>query len=368
MRIVFFVHSLISDWNHGNAHFLRGLMRSLRRRGHDPVACERWRNWSCDQLFADHGARPVIEFARRFPDLEVRSYGRGAELIDEVDELTRGAELVLVHEFNEPAVVAAVAEVRRRRGDFLALFHDTHHRAVSARHEIACLPLGEYDGVLAFGASLAEVYRAELGVRRVWTFHEAADTTVFRPLEAEREDDVVWIGNWGDEERSREIRSYLIDGAKRLPELRFRVHGVRYPELARREIDEARIEFGGWIANYRVPEAFARARVTLHIPRGPYLGRLAGIPTIRPFEALACGIPLIMTPWEDREGLFDAGRDYIAVRSPEEAHRWIQRLVEDEEARGRLTENGLETVLSRHTCDHRAEQLEAIHEEAAAIA
>ena len=48
---------------------------------------------------------------------------------------------------------------------------------------------------------------------------------------------------------------------------------------------------------------------TLHIPRGPYLGRLAGIPTIRPFEALACGIPLIMMPWEDREGLFDAGRD-----------------------------------------------------------
>ena len=104
--------------------------------------------------------------------------------------------------------------------------------------------------------------------------------------------------------------------------------------------------------------------MTLHIPRGPYLDRLPGIPTIRPFEALACGVPLLSTPWEDREGLFREGQDYLLVHSPAEMREQMLRLARDEEARMRLAENGLETIRSRHTCDHRAEELEAIVEEA----
>lgn len=366
MNIVLFVHSVESDWNHGNAHFVRGLMRALQERGHRVTGCERWRNWSTDNLYQDHGAEPIAEFARRFPDLRVRTYGRGESLPDEVDALTRGADLVLVHEFNEPELVGALGEVRRRRGDFALLFHDTHHRAVSAPEQIARFPLRSYDGVLAYGDSLAEVYRRDFGVERAWTFHEAADTTVFRPLEMPKTRDVVWVGNWGDEERTREIREYLVDSARALPELRFAVHGVRYPEEGKREIREAGIDFRGWIANFRVPEVFARSRMTLHIPRDPYLSQLPGIPTIRPFEALACGIPLLSTPWEDREGLFRVGQDFLMVHSPAEMRDGMLRLARDEDLRARLAESGLQTILARHTCGHRAEQLEGIYDEVAA--
>jgi spore maturation protein CgeB len=363
MKVVLFAHSLASDWNHGNAHFLRGMMRALNARGHHAVCCERWRNWSTDNLFQDHGHGPLIDFARTFPDLDLVLYGRGESLDEEVEELTRGADLVIVHEFSEPELVSAVGRVRARRDDFLLLFHDTHHRAVSAPEQIDRFDLSRYDGVLAYGRSLEEVYRTARGHSNVWTFHEAADTTVFYPGAAAKEDDVVWIGNWGDEERSREIREYLIDSARLLPELRFGVHGVRYPEDGRREIEEAGIEFRGWIANYRVPEAFARAKMTVHIPRGPYLDLLPGIPTIRPFEALACGIPLLSTPWPDVEGLFREGEDYIRVSSPGEMREQMLRLSGDEEARERLAERGLETIRARHSCDHRAEQLELIYEE-----
>lgn len=368
MKIVFFTHSLVSDWSHGNAHFLRGLVRSLQRRGHEVVCCERWRNWSTDQLFEDHGAAPILEFTRVFPDLPIRFYGDWDRIDEEVDDLARGADLVLVHEFNEPELVRAVGELRRWRGDFVAFFHDTHHRAVSVPDQIRRFDLEAYDGILAYGESLAEVYRRDFGRRRVWTFHEAADTTVFHPIEAEKTVDVVWVGNWGDEERTAEIRSYLVDSARALPNLRFVVHGVRYPEEAKREIADAGIEFRGWLANHRVPEVFARARMTLHIPRGPYTERLPGIPTIRPFEALACGIPLVSTRWRDREGLFRVGRDLIMVDSPAEMREAMRRLAEDEDARARLAESGLETILTRHTCDHRAEQLEEIHDQVAAIA
>lgn len=363
MKVVFFVHSVVSDWSHGNAHFLRGLARSLMKRGHEVVLCERWRNWSADSLFEDHGHGPIVEFARLFPDLRLQVYGGWDSIIDEVDSLTRGADLVLVHEFNEPELVGAVGHVKRRRNDFALLFHDTHHRPVSAPWQVARLNLQPYDGVLAYGESLAQIYRNDFGQRSVWTFHEAADTTVFRPLHADASDDVVWIGNWGDDERTREIREYLVESARLLPELRFAVHGVRYPESALREMGEAGIEFRGWIANYSVPDAFARAKMTVHIPRGPYLDRLPGIPTIRPFEALACGIPLISTRWTDAEGLFREGTDYLKVASPAEMREQMLRLSRDSEARARLAESGLETIRARHTCDHRAEQLEGIVEE-----
>jgi spore maturation protein CgeB len=365
MKVVFFVHSLVSDWSHGNAHFLRGLVRSLMKRGDEVVSCERWRNWSTDSLMEDHGHGPIVEFARLFPELTIRVYGGWDTILDEVDEITRGADLVIVHEFNEPELVGAVTRVKRRRNDFALLFHDTHHRAVSAPWQIARLNLQSFDGVLAYGDSLAEVYRRDFGRERVWTFHEAADTSVFQPRLAEQLDDVIWIGNWGDDERTREIREYLVESAALLPELRFAVHGVRYPASHLQDIAEAGIEFRGWIANYNVPDAFARAKMTLHIPRGPYLDRLPGIPTIRPFEALACGIPLISTPWSDVEGLFRAGVDFISVSSPTRMREEMLRLANDPEARARFAENGLETIRQRHTCDHRAEQLESIYDEVA---
>jgi spore maturation protein CgeB len=362
MKIVFFVHSIVSDWSHGNAHFLRGLGRALVARGHQVTFCERWKSWSVEELFRDHGHGPIVEFARRFPEIDLRVYGDWENLLEEVDSLTVGADLVLAHEFNDPRLIGALGHVRRRRQDFALLFHDTHHRAVSATTEIAAMNLEAYDGVVAFGESLATVYRERYGHSRVWSLHEAADTSVFYPRQAEPVDDVVWIGNWGDGERTREVREYLVDSARLLSELRFVVHGVRYPADGVEEIRSAGIDFRGWIANYNVPEAFARAKMTLHIPRGPYLDQLPGIPTIRPFEALASGIPLISTPWPDTEGIFSPGVDHLRVHSPGEMREQILRLAHDPDARARLVENGLRTIHSGHTCGHRAEELEAIYE------
>ncbi len=367
MRIVLFSHSLSSDWSHGNAHFLRGLVRSLQKRGHSVTSCERWRSWSSDNLYEDHGHGPFLEFARTFPDLDIQIYGAWDRIMDEADHLTRGADLVIVHEFNEPELVGALGLLRHRRDDFLLLFLDTHHRPVSAPWQTGRFNLQHYDGILAYGDSLARVYRETFGQEQVWTFHEAADTTVFHPRAAEQSDDVVWIGNWGDDERSGEIGEYLVDSARLLPELRFAIHGVRYPEQGLRSIREAGIEFRGWVANYRVPEVFARAKMTLHIPRGPYLQQLPGIPTIRPFEAMACGIPLISTPWPDVEGLFREGEDYLMVHSPPEMREQMLRLASDPDTRARLAESGLRTIRARHTCDHRAEQLDGIYEKAVAL-
>jgi spore maturation protein CgeB len=360
MKIVFFVHSIVSDWNNGHVHFLRGLMAALQRRGHQLLICEQRHNWSTRNLFEEEGAEALLEFAQVFAHLPVAFYEGGDGIIEEVELLTRGADLVIVHEFNEPELVGAVADVRRRRDDFLLLFHDTHHRALSVPQQIARLNLAPFDGVLAFGEVLTALYRHRFGFSRAWTLHEAADIDLFQPLAKEKEEDVVWIGNWGDEERSSELRAYLVEPARALPRLRFSVHGVRYPEPARAQLAAAGIAFRGRLANHRVPQALARARLTIHIPRRYYRQSLPGVPTIRPFEAMACGIPLISLPWPDPQGLFRAGRDYLLAHSPEEMAQLIKKLTQSAEAAATLAASGLQRIRAQHTCDHRADELASI--------
>ena len=331
MKIVFFVHSIASDWNHGNAHFLRGLMSSLAARGHEVESWERAGAWSAEHLVEDAGTAPIVAFARTFPEIGVRSYRLDDDLPATLSEAVADADAVIVHEWNEPAVVGLLGLERRNGGGFPLLFHDTHHRPVSQPAAIARFALDRYDGVLAFGDSLRHVYRERFGVSRAWTFHEAADTRRFRPLEREKDTDVIWIGNWGDEERSEELRRFWLDSARSLPALRFAAHGTRYPEEALEEVEAAGVDFRGWIPSREVPERFAESRVTLHIPRRLYQQSLPGIPTIRPFEALACGIPLVSTPWEDSEGLFRPG-DFTVAETPSEMRAALERLVTDEDA------------------------------------
>jgi spore maturation protein CgeB len=213
--------------------------------------------------------------------------------------------------------------------------------------------------VLAFGEVLREIYERRGWGRAVFTWHEAADTALFRSLPApKKEVDLIWIGNWGDEERSRELDEFLIQPAARL-QLRARVHGVRYPQAARAHLAAAGIDFAGWIANHRAPEAFAQAKFTVHVPRRPYTQALPGIPTIRVFEALACGIPLISAPWDDCEGLFPEDC-YLKVRDGDEMTLAMTRVLHDRSLGPTLARNGLDAIAARHTTAHRARELMAI--------
>jgi spore maturation protein CgeB len=354
MRFVLFYHSLISDWNHGNAHFLRGVATELVARGHDVRVYEPRNAWSVANLVADHGQAAIAAFHAAYPGLDGRRYDEHLDL----DQALDGADVVIVHEWNDPALVARIGEHRAHGGGYTLLFHDTHHRSVTAPHEIERYDLRNYDGVLAFGGVIRDLYESRGWAARAWTWHEAADVRVFAPVDTAgaRDGDLVWIGNWGDDERSAELRAMLVEPVRAL-RLRARVHGVRYPEAAQHALAAAGIEYAGWLPNFHAPAVFARFGVTVHVPRGPYVDRLPGIPTIRPFEALACGIPLVSAPWRDEEGLFTAGRDYLVARDGAEMRAHLRAVLHDHDLAAALREHGRATILARHTCAHRVDEL-----------
>jgi spore maturation protein CgeB len=359
MNIVLFYHSLLSDWNHGNAHFLRGIATELIARGNDVTIYEPADSWSLSNLIKEHGEEAVEEFFEYYPLLKSVQYH--AATID-LDEVLKDADLVIVHEWNEHDLVKRIGE-KRRKFSFKLLFHDTHHRAATERESMKAYDLSAYDGVLAYGNVISRIYLKERWTKRAWTWHEAADTRIFKPLPSTGYDgDLVWVGNWGDDERTKELFEFLVEPVKELG-LKAKIYGVRYPDHAIKALHDAGIEYGGWLPNFKAPEVFARYRFTAHVPRGPYVRSLPGIPTIRPFEALACGIPLLSSPWNDAENLFTPGKDFVFAQNKQEMKACMQKALSDDAWVDEITAHGLRTIQQKHTCAHRADELYNICEE-----
>jgi spore maturation protein CgeB len=352
MKCVLFYHAFTSCWNNGNAHFLRGYARELHALGHEVVVFEPIDGWSRLNAIRESGSQALQDIGQLFPGISIRRYDASLDF----DEALEGADLVVVHEWNSPDVIAQIGDKRAHGAPFTLLFHDTHHRAVTAPAELAQFDLDAFDGVLAFGEVLRQIYMKLGWADRAYTWHEAADVTLYHPLpNVEPTEDLVWIGNWGDGERGAELGEFLVEPVAEL-KLRASVYGVRYSDDAIRTIQAAGIRHSGWLPAHWAPVAFASARATVHVPRGPYVRSLPGIPTIRVFEALACGIPLVSAPWSDDEGMFPDGA-YLKAADGTEMKRALRAVLDDRELSSAMVETGLRTVRERHTCRHRAQQL-----------
>jgi len=356
MHIVMFYHSLLSDWNHGNAHFLRGIASELIAREHTVQIYEPEHGWSLQNLIAEHGQAPIEQFKLAYPHLNSTFYNLDTL---NLDAALQAADLVLVHEWNDHEMVRRLGAHRAQHHHYRLLFHDTHHRMVTEPASMNAYDLTHYDGVLAYGKAIADLYHQRS--MPAWIWHEAADTRRFCPIVSQAlAGDLVWVGNWGDEERTAELHEFLLKPIKNLG-LKARVYGVRYPDHALDALKNAGIEYGGWLPNYRVPEVFAQYRLTVHIPRRPYVEALPGIPTIRPFEAMACGIPLISAPWQDVEHLFRPGTDYLIAQDGQQMEQHIQTVLNHPKQAAALAQSGLETIQARHTCAHRVAELLQIY-------
>src|SRR5436305_262278 len=115
MRFVMFYHSLVSDWNHGNAHFLRGIATELLRRGHDVRVYEPENGWSRRNLLSQHGDQSIRDFEEIYPQLHTFTY----EGLD-VDSALEDADVLIVHEWNPPELIERLA---RKPRNYQVYFH-----------------------------------------------------------------------------------------------------------------------------------------------------------------------------------------------------------------------------------------------------
>jgi spore maturation protein CgeB len=361
MRFVLFYHSLVSDWNHPSAHVLRGIASELLTLGHSVRILEPDDGWSLHNLREQGGEGVVKAFHATYPQLRSSFYD---PITLDLNSVLADADVVIAHEWNDPAFLRRLGEHRARVGGYKLLFHDAPHRALQGAPAPLLMRsriLSHYDAVLASSDGLRRMHETHGWAARVWTWREAVDTRVFRPWPCDPVPslELVWIGTWGNPERASEIDEYLIEPIRALG-LRARFYGARYPKEALSTLRATGIDYGGWLPDFSIPAALAAGRFTVNVPRRMHAEGLPHCPAIRVLEALACGIPVVTAPWDECELMFTPEVDLLVAHDGTAVKRCLVALHSDPEFARFIGANGYETVVSRHTCAHRAQELLAI--------
>jgi spore maturation protein CgeB len=321
LSLAIFAPDEISGPGGGNGRFLRGVRAELLARGHEVRL---------------HAPQEPLDPRRAL----------------------EGVDVVLVHDATSPELVRRLRLHHAAGDDHVLLFYDSHRREASAPPELRRFNLAGFDGVLTICEAVRRSYLERGWDERAWSWHEAADTDAFMPHPgATRTADLVWIGDGRDLGCSQQLGRLVLEPARRL-RLSGVVHGEHHRWRARIAIQRSGLRYGGSLAEHLVPAVWARHRLTVALP--PPLHSPPGVPPARLFEALACGIPLICAPWDDADGLFTAGRDYLLARDQREIEAAMRTLRGDRAKAAELAAHARATVLARHTCAQRADELLAI--------
>jgi spore maturation protein CgeB len=358
MKLVIFCHSLTSDWGHAAAHAIRGAVGELQAGGHAVDVYEPEDGWSRKSLLADQGQAALVAFATRFPALRSRRYRPGEP---NLDRALAGADAVIVDEWTDPALIAAIGAHRATRGTYRLLFHDGHHRPLSDRPAWDALELACYDAALVGDGALADAYARRIHrVHGVHLWPDAADLRVLdrRDRSAGFEpppiSDLVWIGDYHEHDEDV-LDEFLVHPIRQLG-LRATIYGIRYPARARLALERAGADYRGYLPDHAVPWALVRARETLALPRRADADGLTPRPS-RPFAALACGVPVVSAVPDDADALFEPGRDFLTARTGREMAAQIAALLADAAKARALATQGRAAVLAHHTCAHRVAAL-----------
>ncbi len=355
MQFIVFTRFMVPYCNQANTQFLRGVASDLIRRHHDVKIVALTTGRKEISLLQDSTEQSTADFRRAYPLLD-GTFSDEPTL--DLDGVLETADVVVVHEGNSRDLVRRIGDHHARHREYRLYFHDTHQRTVVNPRNDAC-DLFHYDAVLTCDNKLRDLYLKNGWAAEAVTWHQAVDTAVFRPLRGKKEGDLVLIDNWVDDEQIKQLREFFIEPVRALG-LKACVYGSGYPADALDELRAAGIAYGGWLPDYKLPEAFARYTATIYLPHRSHRAAQDSVPTIHPFEALACGIPLISAPWRDIEHLFRPGRDFLFAFDGMEMTSQLKILLARPDLRAALVRDGLETIQTRHTCAHRAGELLSI--------
>ncbi len=345
MRIVFLGLSITSSWGNGHATNFRGLVQALDARGHDVLFLERDVPW-----YADNRDLPSPPYGT------TELYGSLEELWDRHTGGVSEADVVVVGSYVPEGLEVGrwVQDVARGVTVFYDIDTPVTLRALE-RGECAYLSpelVGGYALYLSFtgGPTLRRIEQ-QFGSPCARAFYCLVDPAAYSPGDSGRVWDLGYLGTYSAD-RQPVLDELLLEPARRSPSGSFVVAGPQYPAGI------------GWPGNVEridhLPPAehaafYSSQRLTLNVTRADMVA--AGwSPSVRLFEAAACGTPVVSDWWEGLDAFFRPGTEILVARSAEEVLGHLSRM--DEETRATIGAAARARVLAEHTAEHRAEELE----------
>ena len=351
LRIVILGLSITSSWGNGHATTYRGLMGALSSRGHEVLFLERDTPWYRDHRDLSHP-----------PFGATRLYNSVAELHERWCAPLRDADLVIVGSYVPDGV--AVASLVQRTAAGLVAFYDIDtpvtlaSLAADTCQYLTAELIPGFDLYLSFtgGPALRHIER-QYGARAARALYCGVDPACHRPCTLETDWDLGYLGTYSAD-RQPTLEELMCVPARCWPKGRFAVAGPLYPPDLAWPDNLHRIEH---IAPGRHAIFFARQRFTLNVTRFDMI-RCGYSPSVRLFEAAACGVPIISDWWPGLDEFFLPGEEILVAGNADQVLGYLRELPEAE--RLRLASRARERVLSSHTAEHRAAALEADVQEA----
>jgi spore maturation protein CgeB len=347
MKLVILGLSITSSWGNGHATTYRGVVREFAARGHEVLFLERDQPW-----YASNRDLPAPSFCR-------------TELYQDLDELRsrfageiEAADAVIVGSYVTEGV--AVGEWVTQLATGVTAFYDIDTPVTLAKLErrdyeyLAPQLIPRFDLYLSFtGGPLLRHLELEYGSPRAEAFYCSVDPVSYFPETAATQWDLGYLGTYSDD-RQPTVEKLLIAPARRLGQSRFVVAGPQYPEGIAWPENVERIDH---LSPDRHRGFYNSQRFTLNVTRADMI-KAGYSPSVRLFEAAACGTPIISDAWEGLDTLFTPGEEILIAHSTDEVEEILRDMPEEE--RLQIGDRARTRVLAAHTAAHRAAELETL--------
>ena len=345
MNLVILGLSITSSWGNGHATTYRALARALSARGHDVLFLERDVPWYAGNrdlpeppycraaLYDDVGSlqRTWRDQVSRAEAVMVGSYvPDGREVIDWVFDTARGARMF--YDIDTPVTLAGL------ENDTCEFLRPDQVKG--------------FDLYLSFtGGEVLKRLEVEFHAPVAKPLYCSVDTDQYRPLAIEQRWNLGYLGTYSpDRQPALELR--LMEPARRWSHGRFVVAGPQFPDAVEWPDNVDRIVH---LAPPSHATFYRAQQFTLNVTRAAMVA--AGYsPSVRLFEAAACGTPIISDEWNGLEAFFEPGKEILVTHSPDETLGYLKELPESE--RRQIAHRARQRVLAAHTAAHRAEELE----------
>jgi spore maturation protein CgeB len=346
MNIVILGLSITSTWGNGHATTYRSLLRAMFNRGHEILFLERDVEW-----YASHRDMPEPNFC------ELGLYQNLSELKSRFRRKIRGADLIILGSYIPEGV--AVANFVLQNSQSPVVFYDIDTPVTLAKLRSGDLEylsselVGRFHLYLSFtGGPLLDQLKTEFGAQLVCPFYCTADSDFYYPQPLRKRWDLGYLGTYSPD-RHRSLEELLLTPATRHPKELFIVAGSLYPSGIRWPPNLVRVQ--------HLPSAQHRAfynsqRFTLNLTRDPMV-RAGFSPSVRLFEAAACGATIITDRWRGLETFFEPGKEILTATSGADVSRIIVAMPESQ--RAQIGEAARQRFFQEHTPQHRAKELEA---------
>lgn len=343
--------AITSSWGNGHATTYRSLIKGLHQRGHRVLFLERDQPWYADNRDAPRIDECDTQLYSSLEDLQRRFAGR-----------IRSADAVIVGSYVQDGRAVCDWVLEQARG--VRAFYDIDTPVTLARLRtdecdyLRADQVPAFDLMLSFtGGPILNELETVFGARRAEALYCSVDADAYRPHLVMRSIDLGYMGTYSVD-RQPGLDLLLNRCARRLPSRKFLVVGAQYPQELRWP---ANVERRDHLAPAQHAHFYSRQRFTLNVTRED-MRRAGWSPSVRLFEAAACGAPIISDDWPGLEEVLTPDQEILVAHTTDDVVGWIEGM--NEQQRLRIAQGARERVLSAHTGAQRAAELERCLESA----